>query len=263
MTEHTIGTPSRGVEGKVVIVTGATRGIGRGLARHFGWRGASLVITGRKQERVDRTVAELTDAGVPVLGEVFDVADRDAAHAMVARTVAHFGRVDGLVNNAQSFISAKPLETVTAEDMDLLHRTGPLGTLWCMQAVFPYMRDQGFGRIVNTSTAVGIRGGAGYGPYGSSNEAIRALTRTAAREWGRYGIVVNCHCPAAAGHRNPPEPDDIRFDQWQSMYATHPMGRDGDPEEDIAPIIEFLLSDDCRWLTGETLMSDGGGLMRA
>lgn len=256
-------TQPSGVRGKVIIITGATRGIGLGLARHLGRQGASLVITGRRAQRVDDAVAELRDAGVTATGEVFDVSDRDAAFAMAERAVAHFGRVDGLVNNAQSFVSAKPLDAVTAADMDLLHRTGPLGTLWCMQAVFPHMRDQGFGRIVNTATSVGIRGGAGYGPYGSSNEAIRSLTRTAAREWGRHGIVVNCHCPAAAGHRNPPAPDDIRYDQWQSMYATHPMGRDGDPEDDIAPIIEFLLSDDCRWLTGETLMTDGGGLMRA
>lgn len=256
------GTPN-GVEGKVIIVTGASRGIGLGLARHFGRQGASLVVTGRKPHRLDPVVAELAEAGVPVLGEVFDVCDRDAAFTMVDRAVARFGRVDGLVNNAQSFVSAKGLEDVTAADMDLLYRTGPLGTLWCMQAVLPHMRAQGFGRIVNTATSIGLRGAAGYAPYGSSNEAIRALTRTAAREWARHGIVVNCYCPAAAGHRNAPDPDDIRYDQWQSMYAAHPMGRDGEPEADVAPVIEFLLSDGCRWLTGETLMVDGGGLMRA
>ena len=252
-----------GVDGKVVIITGASRGIGLGLARHLGRRGASLVITGRKPHRLDPVVAELTEAGVPTLGVVFDVADRDAAFDMVARAVARFGRVDGLVNNAQSFVSAKPLDEVTEADMDLLYRTGPLGTLWCMQAVFPHLRDQGGGRIVNTATAIGIRGAAGYAPYGASNEAIRALTRTAAREWGKHGIVVNCYCPAAAGHRAAPDPGDIRYDQWKSMYASHPMGRDGDPEDDIGPTIEFLLSDGCRWMTGETLMLDGGGLMRA
>jgi NAD(P)-dependent dehydrogenase (short-subunit alcohol dehydrogenase family) len=120
------------VEGKVIIVTGASRGIGLGLARHLGRQGASLVITGRKPHRLDPVFAELSEAGVPVLGEVFDVADRDAVFAMVDRAVTRFGRIDGLVNNAQSFVAAKPLEGVTAHDMDLLYRTGPVGTLWCM-----------------------------------------------------------------------------------------------------------------------------------
>ena len=121
-------------------------------------------------------------------------------------------------------------------------RTGPNGTLWAMQAVFPHMVAQGWGRIVNVASANGIRGAAGYGPYNASKEAIRGLTRTAAREWATHGIVVNCYCPAAAGHREGPVEGDIRRDAWHAMYSMHPMDRDGDAEDDIAPPVLFLLS---------------------
>ncbi len=256
MTEH-------GVVGKVIVVTGAGRGIGRGIARHLARNGATVVAAEYRRHRLDDVIAELDELGVANLGVECDVGDRDAVFAMVAETVGAFGRVDGIVNNAQTFVSAKPLDEVTEADVDLLHRTGPKGTLWAMQAVFPHMRDQGWGRIVNVASANGIRGASGFAPYNASKEAIRALTRTAAREWARHGIVVNCYCPAAAGHRDAPAEDDIRRDAWQAMYAMHPMNRDGDPEDDIAPPVLFLLSDACRWMTGETLMLDGGGLMRA
>ena len=256
MVEH-------GVQGKVVIVTGAGRGIGRGIARHLAKNGASVVVAEHRRHRLDDAIAELDGMGAPNLGVECDVGVRDSVFAMVADTVRAFGRVDGIVNNAQSFVSAKPMEEVTEADMDRLYRTGPNGTLWAMQAVLPHMRAQGWGRIVNVASANGIRGAAGFAPYNASKEAIRSLTRTAAREWARHGIVVNCFCPVAAGHHVPPPEDDIRHDAWQAMYAAHPMRRDGDPEADIAPPVLFLLSDACRWMTGETLMLDGGGLMRA
>ena len=256
-------TTEHGVAGRVVIVTGAGRGIGRGIAHHLGKNGATVVVAEHRAHRLEAIIGELDVLGVPNLGVECDVGVRDSVFAMVEATVSTFGRVDGIVNNAQSFVSAKPLEDIVESEMDLLYRTGPLGTLWAMQAVLPHMRAQGWGRVVNVASANGIRGAAGFGPYNASKEAIRALTRTAAREWAQHGIVVNCYCPAAAGHREPPAPDDIRRDAWQAMYAMHPMDRDGDPEADIAPPVLFLLSDACRWMTGETLMLDGGGHLRA
>jgi NAD(P)-dependent dehydrogenase (short-subunit alcohol dehydrogenase family) len=256
MTEH-------GVKDKVVVVTGAGRGIGRGIARHLAANGATVVAAEYRRNRLDEVLHELGDMGAHHLGVECDVGDRDSVFAMVDDVVGAFGRVDGIVNNAQSFRPLTMLEDVTTEDMDLLYRTGPLGTLWAMQAVFPHMKDQGWGRIVNVGSANGIRGARGYAPYNASKEAIRALTRTAAREWGRYGIVANCYCPAAAGHRDYPDPDDPRIEAYEIMYKFHPMQRDGDPEDDIAPTVLFLLSDACRWLTGETLMLDGGGYMTA
>jgi NAD(P)-dependent dehydrogenase (short-subunit alcohol dehydrogenase family) len=251
------------VRDRVVVVTGASRGIGRGIARHLGRAGARLALTGRRPERLAALSAELEELGVEHLVEACDVADREAAVALVGRTVERFGRVDGLVANAQTFRPVMPLEDVGPADVDLLFDTGPKGTLWAMQAVFPHMRDQGWGRIVTMGSAMGLTGAAGYAPYGASKEAIRSLTRSAAKEWGRHGIVVNCVCPASAAHRLPPDDDGARRAAFDAMYADHPIGRDGDPEDDIAPVVAFLLSDACRYLTGETLMVDGGGVLRA
>ena len=256
MTDHDVA-------GRVVIVTGAGRGIGRGIARHLGTHGATVVVAEYRRRRLDDVIGELDTLAVPNLGVECDVSSRDAVFAMVAATVERFGRVDGIVNNAVSLVAAKPLEEVTEADMDVLHRTGTNGTLFAMQAVLPHMRAQGWGRIVNVGSVAGIRGSAGTAPYNAAKEAIRALTRTAAREWARHGIVVNCYCPASSGHHEPPPVGNLHREAWDAMYAMHPMGRDGDPEHDIGPAVRFLLSDACRWMTGETLMLDGGGHLRA
>jgi 2-hydroxycyclohexanecarboxyl-CoA dehydrogenase len=252
------------VAGKVIVVTGASRGIGRGLALHLAKAGAALVITGRKPDPLAAVSAELDALAAPHLAAPLDVADRDGAVELVGHAVAQFGRVDGLVANAQTFRSVTRLEQVSERDMDLLLDTGPKGALWTMQAVFPYMRDQGWGRIVTMGSNAGLLGAAGYGPYAAAKEAIRALTRVAAREWGRYGILVNCVCAASVAHRMPPagSDDPARRAVFEATYKDTPLGRDGVIEDDIAPAITFLLSDACRFMTGETLMLDGGALMR-
>lgn len=249
------------VTGKVVIVTGATRGIGKGLALHLARLGAHVVVTGRKPERLEAMGDELAALGVEHLALVSNVADRQGCADLVAATVERFGRVDGLVANAQTFRSVTPLEDVTEGDMDLLYDTGPKGTLWLMQAVFPHMRDQGWGRIVTMGSNGALNGAAGYGPYVASKEAIRGLTRVAAREWGRHGIVVNCVCPVSVAHRTPPTDDPKRAEIFAATFANQPIARDGDAEDDIAPIVTFLLSDACRYMTGQTLMADGGAIM--
>jgi NAD(P)-dependent dehydrogenase (short-subunit alcohol dehydrogenase family) len=251
------------VSGRVVIVTGAGRGIGRGIARHLGKNDATVVVAEHRKHRLDDVITELDSLGVRNLGVECDVGSRDAVFAMVDAAVRAFGRVDGIVNNAVSLVAAKPLEDVTEHDMDVLYRTGANGTLWAMQAVLPHMSAQGWGRIVNVGSVAGMRGSAGTGPYNAAKEAIRALTRTAAREWAKHGIVVNCYCPASAGHHEAPPPDHIHREAWEAMYSMHPMGRDGDAEDDIGPPVLFLLSDACHWMTGETLMLDGGGQMRS
>ena len=267
MAESKTEPGSADVDGRVVIITGGTRGIGRGAALHLAKLGSALVVTGRKPERLEEIGGELDALGAPHLELAINTADRDGAFEMVARTIDRFGRVDGLVANAQTFRPVTPLEDVTEADMDLLLDTGLKGTLWGMQAVFPHMRDQGWGRIVTMGSAAGYLGAAGYGPYATSKEGIRALTRVAAREWAKHGIVVNCVNPASVGHRAPPADDpspegQARRAVFDAMYKDHPMGRDGDAEVDIGPVVAFLLSDACRYLTGETFMVDGGGLMR-
>ena len=249
------------IDGRVIILTGASRGIGRGLAIAFAKAGASLVVTGRKPEPLAELAAELGALGTPHLAVPLNVADRDGAFDLAARTLETFGRIDGLVANAQTFRSVTPLEHVSEQDMNVLMDTGPKGTLWLMQAVFPTMRDRGWGRIVTMGSNAALLGAAGYGPYVSSKEAIRGLTRVAAREWGKHGILVNCVCPVSAAHRAPPADDPERRAIFEATYKSIPLGRDGVVEDDIAPLVGFLLSDECNYVTGQTLMADGGAIM--
>jgi len=251
----------RGVEGRVVIVTGASRGVGKGIALHLAHEGARLVITGRRPDRLDAVSGELAAVGAEHLARVVNVADRDGAFDLVAHTIDRFGRVDGLVASAQTFRSVTPLPAVTEADMDLLLDTGPKGTLWGMQAVFPHMRDQQWGRIVTLGSHAGLMGAVGYAPYATAKEGIRALTRAAAREWGQYGITVNCLCPVSIAHRAPPDDDPARVAVYKATFADQPIPRDGDAQEDIAPVVSFLLSDASRYVTGQTFMVDGGAFM--
>jgi 2-hydroxycyclohexanecarboxyl-CoA dehydrogenase len=255
MTEH-------GVAGKVVIVTGAGQGIGRGIALHLGRQGARIVVAEWKEHRMRRTVEELTPLGVEALGVVCDVTEKMSIDQMVAKSVDRFGRIDALVNNAQTFRPQAAVELIAAADADVFYRSGPLGTLWAMQAVFPHMRAQGWGRIVNVGSAAGIVGLHGYGAYNMSKEAIRAITRTAAREWGPHGIVVNCFCPGAASKRGS-EGVERAAQQGRTLVMDRPIDRLGDPEDDIAPVVLFLCSDACRYLTGQTFMVDGGAFLWA
>lgn len=252
------------LRGRVVILTGGTRGIGLGIARVLAGAGVELVITGRKAERLAKLSDELSARGHRHRTLAADVSDREASFAVARAALEAFGRIDGLVANAQSLRPVTPLEHVQESDFDTVLETGPKGTLWLMQAVLPQMRAQGRGRIVTLGSAMGTTGAPGYGPYSAAKEGIRSLTRTAAREWGVHGITVNCVCPASVAHRMPVADDDgARAAAFAEMYAQHPLGRDGDPEADIAPAVAFLLSDASQYLTGQTLMVDGGGVLRA
>lgn len=255
--------PALDLQGRVIIITGGTRGIGLGVAHHLGRRGARLVVTGRRRSRLDDASAALDAEGIEHLAAIADVADRDRSFALVAETIERFGRLDGLVLNAQSFRPVTPLVDVTESDMDLLFDTGPKGSLWLMQAAHPHFAARRWGRIVTMGTSMGLTGGPGYGPYAASNEAIRSLTRTAAREWGRDGITVNCILPASAGHRAPVAGSDpAREAAFAAMYDDNPVGRDGDATDDIGPVVAFLLSDASRYVTGQTVSVDGGGILR-
>ena len=156
MTEH-------GVSGRVVIVTGAGRGIGRGVALHLASNDATVVAAEYRQTASTTSWPTWRSRRAPP-GVVCDVGERASIDAMVADTVSAFGRVDAIVNNAQTFRPVTPLEDVTQADMDVLYRTGVLGTLWAMQAVFPHMKAAGYGRIVNVGSSNGIRGAAGSRP---------------------------------------------------------------------------------------------------
>jgi NAD(P)-dependent dehydrogenase (short-subunit alcohol dehydrogenase family) len=248
------------VEDKVIVVTGAGRGVGLGMAVHLGKGGAKVVVAEWKADLLESAVAQLEGLGVETLGVQCNVMKREEIEAMVAATVHRFGRIDGLVNNAQTFRALSPMAEVSESDIDVFYDSGVKGTLWAMQAAYPHMRDQGWGRIVNFASSMGITGGKGFGAYNASKEAVRALTRTAAREWAPDGIVVNCIAPAAADHHGEA---GKASEGYRIFIENCPMGRQGDPETDIGPLAWFLCSDAARYLTGHTFMADGGAFMWA
>jgi NAD(P)-dependent dehydrogenase (short-subunit alcohol dehydrogenase family) len=240
------------VDGRVVIVTGSGQGVGRGMANHLAKAGATVVIADYQPEKARRTRDELAELGATSLAVDVDIRDPASIDAMVGQVVGELGRVDAIINNAQTFRPNAPMAEVEADDVDVFYQSGVLGTLRAMQAVYPHMRAAGWGRIVNFASSMGRVGGEGFGAYNASKEAIRALTRTAAREWAKDGIVVNAIAPAAA------PPRAVGSQHYEAFMQACPTGRNGDPELDIGPVALFLCSDACRFLTGQTFMVDGG-----
>jgi NAD(P)-dependent dehydrogenase (short-subunit alcohol dehydrogenase family) len=245
--------------GKVAIITGAGQGVGLGIAQAFAAAGASLVISGRDGNKLQTAAAELTSRGAQVLTVPGDVRKRSAANATIEAAVREFGKIDVLVNNAQSSVPGVPLEQIDDATIAMTIESGLLGTMYHMQAAFPHLKAHG-GSIINFGSREGVFGGVGFGIYAATKEAIRGLSRTAAREWGKYQIRVNVVCPAALS------PAAVTFladhPKDAEMYkAQIALGYFGDPLKDIAPVAVFLATDDSRYLTGQTLNADGGQMM--
>jgi NAD(P)-dependent dehydrogenase (short-subunit alcohol dehydrogenase family) len=177
---------------------------------------------------------------------------------MVDATVDTFGRVDILVNNATPSGGMARLEHMTQEAMEQHVRVNYYGAFWAMQAVFPHMKEGGFGRILNMCSLNGINAHKYTAMYNGSKEALRALTRTAAVEWGKHGITCNVICPAAS---TPPWEVFEKFDPEGAakVVQANPMQRMGDAEADVGPLAVFLASDESRYITGNTIHADGGG----
>lgn len=248
----------RRLEGQIAIVTGAGQGIGRGTAHALAKEGAKVAVTGRTEEKVVRVAEEIRQLGGEAVPIRCDVGVRADVDAMVESVAATLGRVQILVNNAQTFVF-KPIEELTDDDVDITYRSGALGALYCMQATLPHLRDGG-GSVVNVATSAGLTGQPTFAAYAMSKEGVRALTKVAANEWGPLGIRVNCICPTAA------TPSFEQFEREnpelaRRMATDRPLGRMGDPELDIGRAIVSLASDDMRYLTGATLMLTGGRVL--
>ncbi len=243
--------------GKVAIVTGAGQGIGRGIAVVYAREGATVVVAERKEHRAERTAAEIRAAGGRALALATDVSDRRDVTAMVERTLREFGRLDVLVNNAQGLHEHRPLEDLTDEEFDVFLVSGLKGTFWAMQAAFPAMKAQGGGRIINMVSLNALVGAPGLADYNATKAAIQALSRTAAREWGRHGILVNCIAPGATSKRGQ-EFLERNPEAARRIVEERPLGRLADPEADLAPVALFLASDDGHFVTGQTYFVDGG-----
>ena len=253
------------LDGKVAIVTGAGRGIGKATAITYAREGAKVVVASRTQATLDAVVKQITDAGGTAIGVACDVGHKDQIFAMVDKAVKAFGPIDILVNNAQGFgTEANPQKStvfVSVQDTDDVEleytfRTGALASLWAMQAVYPHMKGRG-GKIINFASAAGMTGDPGNTSYNIAKEAIRVITRTAAREWGPDGIQVNTVNPF------------LRTDAWENWekarpedvkkYAESvPLKRLGDPMKDGGPLMVFIASDANSYMTGHDFNLDGG-----
>lgn len=242
------------LRGKVAIATGGASGIGRGIVDAFVREGARVLFVDLDQAAGERTAAELGDA-TRFLPR--DVSEPDAAADVAAAAMREFGGIHVLVNVAQASRQA-PLTEHTQEMFELAFNSGFYATVRLMQACYPHLRETN-GSVINFGSGAGIEGGPRQASYAAAKEAIRGVSRVAANEWAVDGIRVNVLSPiaATAGVKQWSETDP---EGYAAMLRRIPLGRLGDPVADIAPVAVFLASDDSRYVTGQTLMVDGGAV---
>jgi NAD(P)-dependent dehydrogenase (short-subunit alcohol dehydrogenase family) len=269
MSRATVNNQLR-LAGRTAIVTGAGRGIGRAIAELYAREGARVVIASRSADGCAAAVEAIEAAGGTAIAKPTDVGIKSDVVDTVGFAVETYGGLDILVNNAQSWGTRDhpaglpvptPLESFDDAELDWTFDTGFRGTFWAMQAAFPHMRERG-GRIINFASMYGMIGNAGTVGYNITKEAVRSLTRTAAREWAPYGITANLVAPTAKTD-SANEIERANPDGMAAAVAAIPMGRLGDPHLDIAPAVLFLASDEARYITGQTLGVDGGAFLHA
>lgn len=244
------------LDGKVAIVTGGGKGVGRGIALALSKEGAAVVVVGRNADVCLQTANDIKGFGARALSLTCDVRRRGQVEAMVESTVKEFGTVDILVNNAQDLRYEVLFEDTTDDDMALALESGLLGTFYCMQTCFPYLKERG-GKIINLASGAGTEGAPGFAAYAAVKEGIRALTRVASHEWGKHKINVNVICPLANSSRLQGWGEAFP-EQLDALLTKVSMGRLGDCEKDIGRAVVFLASSDSDYITGQTLMVDGG-----
>ncbi len=244
------------LEGKVALITGASRGIGRAIALRLAQAGAKVVVSSRKLENVQAVADEITAAGGEALAIQAHVGRTDDVAALVARTVETFGRVDVAVNNAATNPHFGPLLSADEGQWDKILDTNAKGMFRVCKAVVPHMEAQGGGKIINLASVAGQRPSPGMGVYGISKAAVIMLTQVLALELGHANIQVNAIAPGVI---------KTRFSRvlWQTeqiaepILARLPLGRFGEPE-DVAGLALYLASPASDYVTGAVFVVDGG-----
>ncbi|MFC3106566.1 SDR family NAD(P)-dependent oxidoreductase [Undibacterium arcticum] len=243
------------IKDKVALITGAGQGVGQGIAYALAAQGVKVAVVGRTLSKLEDTCAEIRRRGGIAEAFVCDVMIKEQIDRCVEQVVARFGSLNILVNNAQVVPLGRLLEVSDEAFMQGID-SGPLATLRMMRACYPYLK--GDGAVVNFASSAAVRWDAsGYGAYAAVKEAIRALTRAAACEWGADGIRVN----AVAPHAMSPGMEGwvaARPEEAAAFFKTIPLGRVGDCEQDIGRAIVFLVGADAGYLTGATIPLDGG-----
>ncbi|WP_024794385.1 SDR family NAD(P)-dependent oxidoreductase [Tomitella biformata] len=241
--------------GKTAIVTGGAGGIGRGIVRAFTKQGANVLFVDINEEAGKALAEEVGDQARFIS---LDISQQENAAKIVAAAVEAFGRLDVLVNNAHASRQAPFVET-TQEHMDLSMNTGFYATFWLMQAAYPQLKANE-GAVINFASGSGLRGMPTQTSYAAAKEAIRGISRVAANEWAVDNINVNIISPLAATE-GVQKYIEANPETGAQMLANVPLHRYGDPEKDIAPVAVFLASEDGNYLTGQTIMADGGSIM--
>lgn len=245
------------LKNKIVIITGGAGGIATGMAIAMAKEGAILALVDVNEEMgkvVEKKVQQFSPQSMFMYGDLFDV---ENLANIVQTVVEKYGKLDVLVNNAHAS-KQKPFEEITQEDFNLSFGTGFYPTFYLMKAAFPYLKETQ-GTVINFASGAGLSGQPTQTAYAAAKEAIRAISRVAANEWGQYNINVNLISPIA---KSP------AVEQWAKafpeMYEASlnsiPLGRWGEPEEDIGRVAVFLASEDARYITGQTIMVDGGSI---
>ncbi|GKS11722.1 short-chain dehydrogenase [Paenibacillus chitinolyticus] len=244
------------LQGKVAIITGSASGIGRGIALAMAKEGAHIAIVDVNEQKGQETLAEVNPYTEGCLF-IKDISVKENANEIVEEVVKKFGKLDILVNNAHASRQASFVET-TQELLDLSFGTGFYPTFHFMQAAYPELKKTK-GKVINFASGAGLDGQVTQTSYAAAKEAIRAISRVAANEWGPDGINVNLISPIAL---------TPGVEQWResaphlydAMIERIPLRRLGDPEQDIGRVALFLASDDSNYITGQTIMVDGGSI---
>jgi gluconate 5-dehydrogenase len=249
--------------GKTALVTGASRGLGQNFARVLGEAGADLAITTRTLDSLAPFAKEIEALGRRVVCVELDVRDEASIHRAVNEAAHHLGRIDILVNNAGCNIR-KPAIDVTWSDWNTILDTNLRGIFFVAQAVARQMIPRRYGRIINIGSVTCVAGFAGLGPYGASRGGVKQLTMSLAHDWGPHGITVNCLAP---GFFETAQTRALYEDPGWVEYLCEriPLGRPG-AEGDLNGTLLLLASDASRYITGQTILVDGGvsvGAVRA
>ena len=241
---------------KVALITGGGQGVGQGIALALAKQGANVVVTGRTLEKCEITAEILEGRGVKALALRCDVKSADDLQNIIDKTIAEFGRLDILVNNAQE-VARGPLLSISDKQMKGNWESGPFATFRLMKMAYPHLKETK-GNVINLCSSVMKRWDVGtYGVYAAVKAATQQLTRAAANEWGKDGIRVNAimphaKSPALAGWM---KANPVEAEHFQNSI---PLGYVGECEEDIGAFVAMMCSDGGRYLSGQTIALDGG-----
>jgi len=243
---------------KVAIITGGASGIGAKTAEFFVQEKVKVLITDIQRERIEKTIRSLKEVDGQALGCLCDVTDEKSVSKMVEQAVQGFGTVDFLINSAGIGGAMKPVESTPRGEWQRILDINLVGTIQCAKAVMPILRAKGQGRIINVASEAGVSGEKGLEVYAASKGGVIALTKSLAKNLGRYNVTVNAVAPAFVHSPMTTFLHPELEKKWLKMYTIKRLGE----TQDVASMIVFLCSQRCSWITGQTISINGGFSMK-